>query len=50
MKNIGIYYRVSTDKQDLASQKSVVQKWLADLSDENKPEKITIFQDKGNFW
>ena len=47
MKHIGIYYRVSTDKQDLASQKSVVQKWIADLSQENKPEKVTIYQDKG---
>ena len=44
MKKIGIYYRVSTDKQDLASQKSVVQKWLADLSEDNKPDKITIFK------
>ena len=47
MKKIGIYYRVSTDKQDLSSQRSVVQKWLAELSEDNKPEKITIFQDKG---
>ena len=26
---------------------SVVQKWIADLSQENKPEKVTIYQDKG---
>lgn len=47
MKKIAIYYRVSTDKQDLASQKTAIQTWLDDLDDKKKPQKILIFQDHG---
>jgi DNA invertase Pin-like site-specific DNA recombinase len=32
MKNIAIYYRVSTEAQDIQSQKHAVEKWLADQS------------------
>ena len=28
MKNIGIYYRVSTDRQDLASQELAIKNWI----------------------
>ncbi|MCY4381485.1 MAG: recombinase family protein [Proteobacteria bacterium] len=45
MKSIGIYYRVSTDKQDLKSQKSGVDDWLQNC--EKKPDKIQIFEDEG---
>lgn len=47
MKNIGIYYRVSTDKQDLSSQKSTVEKWLEDLPEAKKPKKTLVFGDEG---
>ena len=43
-KKIAVYYRVSTDKQDLASQKQAVEGWLAGL--ENKPE-IVVVEDHG---
>ncbi|MEZ4743344.1 MAG: recombinase family protein [Bdellovibrionota bacterium] len=47
MKNIAIYYRVSTDRQDLSSQQSAVERWLEDLSEEKKPKKITVYKDEG---
>ena len=47
MKKIGIYYRVSTDKQDLASQESAIHKWLDELGDKKKPSSITSFKDEG---
>ena len=47
MKNIAIYYRVSTDRQDLASQKEAVEKWLDDLASSKKPKKILVFKDEG---
>ena len=31
MERIAIYYRVSTDKQDLESQKVAIDRWLAEL-------------------
>jgi DNA invertase Pin-like site-specific DNA recombinase len=46
MKNIAIYYRVSTDKQDLESQQVAVNTWLSNLTI-NKPDSIRIFQDEG---
>ena len=45
MKKIAIYYRVSTDKQDLKSQQSGVENWLADLK--QPPESIRYFEDEG---
>ena len=47
MRKIGIYYRVSTDKQDLASQKSAVENWLNSLDENKKPKSLLIFQDEG---
>lgn len=47
MKNIGIYYRVSTDKQDLASQKCTIEKWLSDLPSQKQPKKVLTFVDEG---
>lgn len=47
MQKVAIYYRVSTDKQDLASQETAVQNWLADLPDSKKPKKIYKFMDVG---
>lgn len=45
MKNIGIYYRVSTDKQDFESQKNAVEEWLHGLS--QKPKVKLEYQDEG---
>ena len=45
MKQIAIYYRVSTDKQDLRSQKQAVEQWLGGL--EEKPESVTVVKDSG---
>lgn len=45
MDRIAIYYRVSTDKQDLNSQKNTVEKWLAELP--KQPSKIHILSDEG---
>ncbi len=47
MKRIAIYYRVSTDRQDLASQEETIEDWLARLPPEQKPERITIYKDTG---
>lgn len=47
MKNIAIYYRVSTEKQDLSSQKTTIAKWLDDLPKDRRPQHIYEFQDEG---
>lgn len=47
MKRLGIYYRVSTGKQDLASQRSAVKAYLAELPELQKPETIIEFKDHG---
>ena len=47
MKSIGIYYRVSTDRQDLESQKHAVEAWLEALAPEKRPKKTLIFSDEG---
>ncbi|MFW7379265.1 MAG: recombinase family protein [Oligoflexus sp.] len=47
MKNVAIYYRVSTDRQDLASQQGAVESWLAALPAEKKPLTTTVFKDQG---
>ena len=44
LKKIAVYYRVSTDKQDLASQKQAVEQWLSGL--DTKPE-IAVVEDHG---
>lgn len=47
MKNIAIYYRVSTDRQDIASQENAVQAWLEGLSPEKRPQNVLTFVDEG---
>lgn len=45
MEKIAIYYRVSTDKQDLDSQKVTIEKWLKELP--KAPQKVFVIQDEG---
>ena len=45
MKHLGVYYRVSTDKQDLASQKSIFQSWFSALPEAEKPLTVTVYED-----
>ena len=45
MDRIAIYYRVSTERQDLASQRGAVEKWLEELP--KKPTKVQIIEDEG---
>ncbi len=45
MERIAIYYRVSTDKQDLDSQKVAIDRWLSDLP--KKPKSVHVIQDEG---
>ncbi len=45
MKNVAIYYRVSTERQDLRSQKEAVESWLAKRDTE--PGKVYLFKDEG---
>ena len=47
MKTIAIYYRVSTERQDLKSQKDAISAWLEGLGDDKKPKKIMVFEDEG---
>ena len=47
MQKTAIYYRVSTDKQDLSSQKQAVESWLTSLEEAKKPTKITEYVDEG---
>jgi DNA invertase Pin-like site-specific DNA recombinase len=47
MKSVAIYYRVSTDKQDLASQEHAIQTWLDNLPEAKKPKKVQVFKDEG---
>ena len=47
MKHVAIYYRVSTERQDLASQKQAVEAWLDQLETSKRPKKIRVFTDEG---
>lgn len=47
MKSVAIYYRVSTDKQDISSQKTAIETWLDSLPPNKKPLKISHFIDEG---
>lgn len=47
MKHLGVYYRVSTDRQDLASQRSAFKAWLNTLSENQRPLSIQEFKDQG---
>jgi len=44
-KHLAIYYRVSTDKQDVESQKAEVEKWVAKL--DPQPESVRVIEDSG---
>lgn len=43
MRRIAVYYRVSTDRQDLKSQRTAVEKWLSERS---VPLDVMVFQDE----
>ncbi len=45
MERVAIYYRVSTDKQDLASQKIAIKKYMEELT--APPKKVYILEDEG---
>ena len=45
MKNIAVYYRVSTERQDLYSQREAIESWLA--KQDTQPSKIYTFKDEG---
>lgn len=45
MERVVLYYRVSTDKQELTSQKHAVEKWLADQP--KQPKKIYVLEEPG---
>ena len=45
MERVAIYYRVSTDKQDLDSQRHVVERFMAEHP--KKPKKIYVIKDEG---
>ncbi len=47
MKHVGVYYRVSTDRQDLASQQSAVKAFLEALPEAKRPLSLTEFKDHG---
>ena len=47
MKTVGIYYRVSTDRQDFKSQQIEIDNWLNGLEDKKKPSSILTFMDEG---
>lgn len=47
MKIVALYYRVSTDKQEIASQKSAVERWIAELPPDRQPTKIATYVDEG---
>lgn len=47
MMHAAIYYRVSTDRQDLQSQKTAVEQWLAGLDSSRQPQRLFHYQDEG---
>jgi DNA invertase Pin-like site-specific DNA recombinase len=47
VKKIAIYYRVSTERQDFASQKNVIDQWLSALPEGKKPQSISVYEDDG---
>lgn len=44
---VAIYYRVSTERQDLDSQRTAVEQWLKDQPASKLPSKVTVYQDEG---
>lgn len=47
MKNVAVYYRVSTDRQDITSQENAIETWIDQLHPDKKPQKIEYFKDEG---
>ena len=47
MQNLAVYYRVSTDKQDIDSQRVAIEQWLNALQEHKKPKNIYFYQDEG---
>ena len=47
MKKVAIYYRVSTERQDFASQQLAVEQWIEELPEDKKPSVIKVFKDEG---
>ena len=47
LSRVALYYRVSTDKQDLISQKTAVEAWIGALPEGSKPTSIKVYQDEG---
>ena len=47
MDRVAIYYRVSTEKQDLDSQRQAVEKWIQDLPEEKRPKSTKVYKDEG---
>lgn len=47
MQHIAIYYRVSTDKQDFASQRNTIEQWLEELPESKQPKSVKVFKDEG---
>lgn len=46
-RRFGVYYRVSTDNQELESQKFEVEKYINSLPEDQKPSSVTVYEDKG---
>lgn len=40
------YYRVSTEDQDIDSQRYAVESWIASLPPDKKPDQVRIYQDQ----
>jgi DNA invertase Pin-like site-specific DNA recombinase len=47
MKHVAVYYRVSTDKQDIASQQNAIETWLDQIHPDKKPKSVQYFTDEG---
>ena len=47
MNRVAVYYRVSTDKQDLASQRQAVETFLKGQPDEKQPDSVREYIDEG---
>ncbi|MCB9229201.1 MAG: recombinase family protein [Deltaproteobacteria bacterium] len=47
MEHIGVYYRISTDKQDFQSQKLAIETWIEALPQDKQPKSIRVFEDEG---
>ncbi|MFK7872461.1 MAG: recombinase family protein [Oligoflexales bacterium] len=45
IQDIAVYYRVSTDRQDIESQKTAVEQWLQDLKE--PPSSVQSYIDEG---